>query len=1490
MSILLDWLTYPLGGGSENKADTNEKTTEVKAAAAPKKMPRRSKPAPVLDMGELDVTEELKLAFKQLDISRQNIVVREDAEEFCATIWRLLVNNRPGAPPCPNFFKPSNAAEEEYPVTWDKFEKRFLKIYGRAVRAEPDLIINTIKHAIRELLSGVEEEVKKKIERSERVQAIERGEVQPEEGARAQEEIASSDDEEEEEDEDEDARIDKDGILKPQYPEDLPRPGTDPCKFHYRVYLQNLPPSESAHNVKVIVSGPPQEVDGKPRRKVLCTTEVVRGRSNPTFYSMIELQYQPGYEDDLLFTVVETLPYNETVVRGIIGNVSLVSSDLVVVPAGAKVVAGLRSPAPEMLTVLASAQTKLVLERLPLPPPPGLHKLTVRIELSRLVPSPSQREFNEDLDVYNDNMEQSDLSTEERIQWQELSRLLEVVPPYQAVVYDVTNPKKQLLLSGPCAQDGEVFSVEVSLSHVVGQVQKLKLDLYQKPPGGPWETDGMSHEELKHYAEDRRRLLDEDLVGVVEVLVGDMLQAESKGKPLTTSLLHFIADQKAVLENADAEATFRLTNAVKIEAAGVPRPTAPSYLTETLLKHTYAFSVICADVPPIVPTRRPNIRIEFLAPETFEVVDNTEILPWDDKYIEEPVHRFKKPVLFTVGPGQVADSEMVVRVMDEEVELGRVLVPLHTLILDKGDVMQFPLQSPFGDRSKELSLCKSAVQLARLRFNDPDLLPTYPDCLRLFSRPIIVHSFADRAVPEEGTLWFKHKKKDREEAEQVENFGGTIYFTKQGRELKPSNSSIIVLFSGNYDNPEAAMDVQVFPGFTNSNFPASATLSADANLCLSIVVMLISGEKKEYHLQLTNEESRDTVLFVTRALQLVHTTNIENAKKALEGRSINVLTALALTKQRADDDDKEEKVKTEKKKKEKEDAENWHENILNLYAEPAAPEEVVEEDPPARATDDDVQLRAEIALLIMEGIRKTIVHQQQRAAQIGNNIRPSDFEMTDKAELEGQREVKSYAPPVFARIRELYDVQDDDFLYGLCSEQNGILGYVENTANKTWEMYSWERQFIIRSLTDDEFNVIRKMIKPYYEYVVDQFHTLLPKIFGLYRIKSSRNTLRFLILRNPYFGPLPVHERFEIQGCFRDRKSSAFEAKEQSIPLLKDVDLRESNQRLHLGPKRHRLAEQLRKDAEFLASIKHIEYTLTVGVCYRDRLNRSRKPPRQNYFGLRDGESRWQATAITNVIQQFSEYPEPPAPLPRDRRQTRFTVEMGGVHALEPKDELERKSTPNINAVERHLGLKIRNLPQQGLLRPDPVVVLTDSTGKVIDQTEWVAQSLNPVFETPLEVVHQAGSGQVLKASVYNRANVLLPQRQITGERVDVNPIRKQDLLAEAFINLDDVMSRSGQEVEYPMDNLTESKVGEAVRAAKTTLLVFNKQDEVLADYKVGRELYYVSINNIFTPWNAAKAAKYIGGIVPADPNDIPVIPPPEYAKRFTQVVGQYFE
>eukprot|EP00062_Callorhinchus_milii_P022971 gi/632981320/ref/XP_007907527.1/ PREDICTED: phosphatidylinositol 5-phosphate 4-kinase type-2 gamma [Callorhinchus milii] len=200
----------------------------------------------------------------------------------------------------------------------------------------------------------------------------------------------------------------------------------------------------------------------------------------------------------------------------------------------------------------------------------------------------------------------------------------------------------------------------------------------------------------------------------------------------------------------------------------------------------------------------------------------------------------------------------------------------------------------------------------------------------------------------------------------------------------------------------------------------------------------------------------------------------------------------------------------------------------------------------------------------------------------------------NKENLPSNFKFKEYCPQVFRNLRERFGIDDMDYQvsltrsppYNECESRNGMLF-----------LKSCDGNFVIKQISSEDVADMHGFLSGYHEYIVNcHGNSVLPQFLGMYRLGVDGEETYMLVMRNVFGHRLTVHTKYDLKGSLVSREASDKE-KGKELPTLKDVDLLHRCQKLYIDDEQKRLfLEKLKRDVEFLANLKIMDYSLLLGI------------------------------------------------------------------------------------------------------------------------------------------------------------------------------------------------------------------------------------------------------------------------------------------------------
>ncbi|CAK4460013.1 unnamed protein product [Aphanomyces euteiches] len=307
------------------------------------------------------------------------------------------------------------------------------------------------------------------------------------------------------------------------------------------------------------------------------------------------------------------------------------------------------------------------------------------------------------------------------------------------------------------------------------------------------------------------------------------------------------------------------------------------------------------------------------------------------------------------------------------------------------------------------------------------------------------------------------------------------------------------------------------------------------------------------------------------------------------------------------------------------------------------------------SSDFDVDIAADLRKMIMVLTRMGIVSAAARDPTdlvTGRLPRPEDFSVIERKRITffgttpnsmaDDLVFEDVAPAVFHSLREFCGIDHkmylnafnpDENLKEICSEgRSGNIFYF--TANK---------QFMVKSVPKEEFDVLRSILPAYYNYMLDHRRSFLCRYFGCHSITLPVGTRRmyFVVMAN-LFHEGPVDQRYDLKGNTDRRQAIATTEVElimrQTVQrravdkLMLDIDFSRIHQCILLADADATATkDQLKRDINFLVDQHIMDYSILVGVRHLHE-----GAPRQSAAVIsRDGTNLYNM-GIIDMLQRYN--------------------------------------------------------------------------------------------------------------------------------------------------------------------------------------------------------------------------------------------------------------
>ncbi|KAA8517265.1 hypothetical protein F0562_017558 [Nyssa sinensis] len=198
---------------------------------------------------------------------------------------------------------------------------------------------------------------------------------------------------------------------------------------------------------------------------------------------------------------------------------------------------------------------------------------------------------------------------------------------------------------------------------------------------------------------------------------------------------------------------------------------------------------------------------------------------------------------------------------------------------------------------------------------------------------------------------------------------------------------------------------------------------------------------------------------------------------------------------------------------------------------------------------------------------------------------------------------KDYCPLVFRTLRKLFKVDAADYMLSICG--NDALRELSSPGKSGSFFYlTHDDRYMIKTMKKAEVKVLLRMLSAYYSHVRAFENTLVTKFYGLHCVKltgTAQKKVRFIIMGNLFCSEYTIHRRFDLKGSSLGRMTDKSEAEIDATTILKDLDLNFIFRLQKTWFQEFR--RQIDRDCEFLEQERIMDYSLLVGLHFRETTN-----------------------------------------------------------------------------------------------------------------------------------------------------------------------------------------------------------------------------------------------------------------------------------------------
>jgi hypothetical protein len=196
-----------------------------------------------------------------------------------------------------------------------------------------------------------------------------------------------------------------------------------------------------------------------------------------------------------------------------------------------------------------------------------------------------------------------------------------------------------------------------------------------------------------------------------------------------------------------------------------------------------------------------------------------------------------------------------------------------------------------------------------------------------------------------------------------------------------------------------------------------------------------------------------------------------------------------------------------------------------------------------------------------------------------------------------------YYPGVFARMLGMDGLHNVHESFKIMDNIMKMSNMADGDGGKSGEFFFFtnDSRFVIKTVTQEEFKIVKGNIKRFYVYFSEHPESLISKPYGLFTFRGGEMpcTYRLMVMKNIVGCSLNQVQRvYDLKGSKFDRevvKSSDIQNKDRIKETLKDTDFERFEKSLKVSQvDALGLCRTLEADSSFLEKLQILDYSLLV--------------------------------------------------------------------------------------------------------------------------------------------------------------------------------------------------------------------------------------------------------------------------------------------------------
>ncbi|NWV74403.1 PI42B kinase, partial [Dasyornis broadbenti] len=210
-----------------------------------------------------------------------------------------------------------------------------------------------------------------------------------------------------------------------------------------------------------------------------------------------------------------------------------------------------------------------------------------------------------------------------------------------------------------------------------------------------------------------------------------------------------------------------------------------------------------------------------------------------------------------------------------------------------------------------------------------------------------------------------------------------------------------------------------------------------------------------------------------------------------------------------------------------------------------------------------------------------------------------DNHLFNKENLPSRFKFKEYCPLVFRNLRERFGIDDQDY-------QNSVTRSAPVNSDSQGRcgarfLTTYDRRFVIKAVSSEDVAEMHNILKKYHQVRIQDGAPWI-NFLREWDAPAQGMDAHWKIPTTPELHSLTPGAVPSLLSCPISVREASDKEKAKDLPTFKDNDFLNEGQKLHVGEEsKKNFLEKLKRDVEFLAQLKIMDYSLLVGIHDVDR-------------------------------------------------------------------------------------------------------------------------------------------------------------------------------------------------------------------------------------------------------------------------------------------------